>query len=171
LIVFLSLPFNRYIHFLIKSDYLSNPLLTFLFNSGKVIWVDMNKAAPSLFAAIKQLQKGEVLAVFPEGGRSRDGKLRKGKNGVAALSLSSKAPIIPVGIAGSYNILPPGRFFPRLARCNVNIGAPLNFDEYYQEYNEAIKRKDHPRVSGIEEEVTRRIMTEIARLSEQEYPY
>jgi hypothetical protein len=66
--------------------------------------------------------------------------------------------------------MPRGRILPRPQRCEINIGAPLEFKEFYNEYDEAIGQKDQAKIREIEEKVVRIIMKKIVRLSNQEHP-
>lgn len=111
--------------------------------------------------AINSLKAGKIFMIFPEGGRSEDGKLKKAKVGVAKLALGARLPVIPVGIVGSYQIMPKGAKFPQFKKANIIIGKPLHFDAYYE------KEKDYK----VLEQVTTVIMKEIAKLINQEYKY
>ena len=68
------------------------------------------------------LKKGEVIGLFPGGPRSSDGSLPRGKTGSVRLALATKAPILPIGIDGAYDIAPGDKLIPKLKRCEVNIG-------------------------------------------------
>ncbi|MFD2080215.1 1-acyl-sn-glycerol-3-phosphate acyltransferase [Actinopolymorpha cephalotaxi] len=113
----------------------------------------------ALDAGHKLLQKGELFGIYPEGTRSPDGKLYKGKTGVARLALASGAPVIPVAMIGTDKMQPPGKALPKLMRPGVRIGKPLDFSRY----------------EGMEEDrfvlrsVTDEIMYELMELSGQEY--
>lgn len=85
--------------------------------------------------AISYLKKGEPVGIFPEGHRSRDGTLQKAKTGVARLALKAKVPVIPIGAVGTYDILPKGSSFPRFRKCEINIGKPMHFDEFFGQEN------------------------------------
>ena len=160
---------KRHIHFLAKAAYYHIPPFRFLLETGKSIRLDPKEEGKSLFIALKYLQNGEIVSIFPEGTRSSNGKIKKGEPGVAALALTAKVSVIPIGLINTNKILPPGKFFPRLARCEVNIGKPLNFDTYYKDYDEALNQNDTSKILEIEEKVTRTIMKEIAQLAGQEY--
>lgn len=110
--------------------------------------------------AIQILKKGDIFLIFPEGGRSKNGKLKKAKTGIARIALESRAPVIPIGFEGTHGIMPKGAILPRLKRCDVKIGKPLTFQNFYG-------RKD----KKVYDEVTRIIMKEIARLSNQAYEF
>lgn len=106
------------------------------------------------------LGEGQVLAIYPEGTRSHDGRLYKGKTGVARLALEARAPVIPWAMVNTFEMMPPGRPFPKLGiRPGVKFGKPLDFSRYY----------------GMEEDrlvlraVTDEIMYALMELSGQEY--
>ena len=99
--------------------------------------------------------------IFPEGTRSHDGKLKKAYTGIAKLTLSAKVSVLPVGIIDANKVLPKGKIFLRLKRCEVKIGKLMYFDKYY---NKKPNKK-------IIEETTRSIMKEIAELIGQKYNY
>lgn len=160
---------KKYMHCFATIKYYKVFLFRFYVNLSQSIWMDPRQPMRSIFIALQYLRHGEIVSVFPEGTRSPDGKIRKGKTGVAALALQAKVPVVPVGLIGTHNVLPKGAFFPRLARCEANIGEALEFKEYYKDYDEAVDSNDSDRIKKIEEEVTRKIMQEIARLSNQEY--
>jgi 1-acyl-sn-glycerol-3-phosphate acyltransferase len=70
------------------------------------------------------------LLVYPEGSRTLDGRLYRGKTGIARLALSAHAPIVPVGIVGTYDVMPAGRSWPVAGHVQVRFGKPLTFDRY-----------------------------------------
>jgi len=111
--------------------------------------------------ALQYLKKSEPIGIFPEGGRSDDGKLRQAKTGVAKLTLTAKVPVLPIGVVGSYKVFPKGAIFPKFKRFDVRIGKLIYFDKYYG--NENNKK--------VLKEVTTLIMKEIAKLIGQEYRY
>lgn len=89
--------------------------------------------------AIRIPQEGKALLLFPEGTRSEDGVLKKGKLGIGFIAHKSRVPIIPVFIEGSYKILPKGCKWPKFEKIRVNIGKSLYFNELYgQKGNERI---------------------------------
>jgi len=109
--------------------------------------------------ALNIIKKNGNILIFPEGGRSNTGKIRRGRPGVAKLALISHAPVIPIGIRGTYKILPKGALFPKFKRAEIFIGKPMHFKKYY---NKKITRK-------LLAEITGQVMREIARLSGQRY--
>ncbi len=76
------------------------------------------------------LQSGELLGLYPEGTRSPDGRLYRGKTGVARLALEAGVPVIPVGLRGMFDIQPPGRMMPKFKRVSMVFGKPLDFSRY-----------------------------------------
>lgn len=167
--VFLSRFLNRYVHFLAYHELFSYPLVKFVIELAESIRVEPKEEAKSLLIAQKYLRDGKTISLFPEGTRSYDGKIKKGKTGAAALALSAKVPVVPVGLINTYKILPRQKLLPRPARCEMNVGEPLKFEPYYEEYDEALNQNDQEIILELQEKVVRIIMKEIARLSNQEY--
>ena len=159
---------NKKIHAVGNSYYWKNFITRIFIEWGGGIPVFVGKEKDSkkrnkqaFQKAIKYLQNGELVEVFPEGTRSVDGKLRKAYTGVAKLALKSRVPVLPIGVIGTHKVLPKGKFFPRFARCDVKIGNPISFEKYY---DRKLSDKDF-------EEVTRIIMKRIAILIGQSYYY
>ena len=116
-------------------------------------------AAGALMSAKKVLAEGGLFGIYPEGTRSPDGRLYRGKTGVARLALETMVPVIPVAVVGTDVVAPPGKKFGRLTRPMVRFGTPLDFSRYQgMESDRYILRS-----------VTDEIMYEIMRLSGQEY--
>jgi 1-acyl-sn-glycerol-3-phosphate acyltransferase len=162
------LPLPRKVVFLAKAEYFTRPgfmgLVSRAFFSGAgQIPVDRTGGEASeqaLQAGLRVLAEGNVLGIYPEGTRSRDGKLHKGKTGVARLALESRAPVVPCAMIGTFEFLPSGSFRPSLRiRPGVIFGEPLDFSRYYgQEADRGVLRA-----------VTDEIMQAIQKLSGQEY--
>ena len=160
---------DKKIHFYISHNYFKKFFLgIFLEKVAEGIPIaakksdDSNKINEGGFKqALEYLKKNEPVGIFPEGTRSLEGKLQKGKTGIARLALGAKVPVLPIGIEGSYRILPKGCFFPKFKRCRVKIGKLMYFNKYY---NKKINKQLLTRI-------TREIMKEIARLSNQEYKF
>ena len=115
-------------------------------------------AQEALDTAMTVLNAGGGFGIYPEGTRSRDGKLARGKTGVAWLALTADCPVVPVGITGTDRIQPIGASWPRPHRFTVTFGEPLTFPEHRGQAGSNRARR----------EVTDRIMEEIAKLSGQE---
>ncbi|GAA4913097.1 1-acyl-sn-glycerol-3-phosphate acyltransferase [Stackebrandtia albiflava] len=117
------------------------------------------RSAQALGPSEQVLNEGRLFAIFPEGTRSTDGHLHKGKTGVARLALATGAPVIPIGLSGTDKVLPIGVTVPRMAKVEVRIGKPLDFARYEgMQANRLTLRA-----------VTDQIMDAIAELSGQEY--
>jgi 1-acyl-sn-glycerol-3-phosphate acyltransferase len=119
---------------------------------------DTRAALDSLDIALEVLSRGEAFGLYPEGTRSRDGRLYRGKVGVAQLALQSGAPIVPVGLTGTQDLQPVGTRVPRLADVTVRFGSPLHVAGQYDGVPPGRARR----------EITDRVMTEIQRLTGQE---
>ena len=113
---------------------------------------------PALDTALTVLQAGEAFGIYPEGTRSRDGRLARGKTGVAWLALTADCPVVPVAVHGTDRVQPIGARWPRPARVSITFGEPLTFPEQRGQAGKGQARR----------EVTDRIMEAIAALSGQE---
>ncbi|MFD9102540.1 lysophospholipid acyltransferase family protein [Streptomyces virginiae] len=157
----------RRITFLAKAEYFTGPgikgrLTAAFFRSAGQIPVDRsgkNAGQAALREGLGVLAKGELLGIYPEGTRSHDGRLYKGKVGVAAMALGAGVPVVPCAMVGTFEIQPPGQRIPNIRRVTIRFGEPLDFSRY----------------AGLEGEravlraVTDEIMYAILGLSGQEY--
>ena len=124
----------RPVVFLAKSDYftgtgIGGAVRRSFFESIGSIPVDRHSsraAQESLDAALGVLRDGRAFGIYPEGTRSRDGRLYKGRTGVAWLALTADVPIVPVGLVGTDHVMPIGSNLPRLAKVTVRFGEPLS---------------------------------------------
>lgn len=115
--------------------------------------------------AIKALKKGDILIIYPEGTRTRTGKIGEGKLGVARIFLKTGAPILPVALKGTFELMPPGKK-PKIKKMiEINIGKPL----YFKEELERIKKIDwNPREEKeMLSKITNRVMIDIAFLKSE----
>ena len=115
-------------------------------------------AQAALDTAMGVLRAGGAFGIYPEGTRSRDGRLGRGKTGVAWLALTADCPVVPVAVAGTDKIQPVGARWPRPHRVYVTFGEPLTFPEHRGLANKGKARR----------EVTDTVMEAIAALSGQE---
>jgi 1-acyl-sn-glycerol-3-phosphate acyltransferase len=156
----------RKVVFLAKADYftgtgLKGALSRAWFTGIGMVPVDRDdtKAAiASLDTALEVLGRDEAFGIYPEGTRSRDGRLYRGRTGVGHLALTSGAPVVPVGVHGTQDIQPVGSRLPRLAKVTVRFGAPLRFEG----------RFDGVPAGRARREITDEVMAAIAELSGQE---
>lgn len=153
---------NKKIHSLAKKEHFDNLIKSAWHRWGGAIPLDRQAGGKeALRWAIKALKKGKIIMIHPEGTRSLTGKIQRGKTGVARLALAAKVPVVPVGLIGTFEIMPKGRHIPNLKRAKINIGKPMYFGKYY---NKKITKK-------LLREMTDEIMKEIARLSNQKYNF
>lgn len=133
--VFLPLMLNRPVTFSAKAEYFtaSGPaarLWAAYLKATNQLRMDREgprAAQDTLEAALALLQEGNLFGIYPEGTRSPDGRLYRGRPGVGWLALRSHLPVIPVAMIGTRRVLPPGHVLPRPGRIDVRIGAPLKF--------------------------------------------
>lgn len=160
---FLIIQAPRNISFVGKSEYLDSWKTRRLFPALGMIPIDREggeKAQTALVAAEKVLQRGELFGIFPEGTRSRDGMLYKGKTGAARLALKIDCPIFPVGIVGTREIQPPDAKMPRVGgHVKITIGKPIFPERYAQ------RSDDHL----VLREMTDEVMFEIQSMTGQQY--
>jgi len=112
--------------------------------------------------AINSLKNGDILILYPEGTRSRTGEMGKGKWGVARFFLETGVPILPVGIKGTFELLPPGGKLKIKRIVKINIGKPLFFKKEFEEAKKI--DKDSKRYKEILQTITNRLMEEIGIL-------
>jgi 1-acyl-sn-glycerol-3-phosphate acyltransferase len=131
--VFLPLMLSRPVTFSAKAEYFtaSGPaarLLSSYLRRTNQLQMDRNgprAAQDTLEAALGLLEEGKLFGIYPEGTRSPDGRLYRGRPGVGWLALKSGLPVIPVAMSGTRKVLPPGHVVPRPGRVEVRIGPPL----------------------------------------------
>lgn len=166
---FLPAVLDRKVTFIAKAEYFTTPgvkgkLTAAFFKGVGQLPVDRSGARGAGEAAIKQglqvLERGELFGIYPEGTRSPDGRLYRGKpGGLARVALRSGAPVIPVAMIDTEKIQPPGKAVPKLMRPGIRIGAPLDFSRYQGMDNDRF----------IQRAVTDEVMYAILKLSGQEY--
>ncbi|MGE7386773.1 lysophospholipid acyltransferase family protein [Streptomyces sp. NPDC004126] len=158
---------TRRITFLAKAEYFTGPglkgrLTAAFFRSAGQIPVDRSgkdAGQAALREGLAVLSRGELLGIYPEGTRSHDGRLYKGKVGVAAMALGAGVPVVPCAMVGTFEIQPPGQKLPKIRRVTIRFGAPLEFSRYAgMEGERAVLRA-----------VTDEIMYAVLGLSGQEY--
>ena len=115
------------------------------------------EAMASLQVALQVIRDGDGFGIYPEGTRSRDGRLYRGRTGVAWLALASGAPVVPVGLVGTDRVQPVGARLPRIAPVHVRIGQAITPDAY-----------QHLPAGAARREMTDDVMAAIASLSGQE---
>ena len=136
--LFMPLAVDRRITFVAKSDYFTGEGVKgwaqrrFFAGTGQVP-IDRSGGRASegaLRAGLRVLNRGDLFGIFPEGTRSHDGRLYKGRTGVARMALEAKVPVIPVGVIGTDVIAPPGKVVSKVISPTVRFGTPLDFSRY-----------------------------------------
>jgi len=164
---FMPLVLDRQVFFLAKSEYFTGRgikgwLSRVFFTAAGQLPIDRSggKASEaSLNTGLQVLAEGKQLGIYVEGTRSPDGRLYRGRTGIARMVLESGAPVVPAVVFGTDKVLPLGAKWPKVHRVGVVFGEPLDFSRY----------------AGLESDrfvlraITDEIVYEIARLSGQEY--
>jgi 1-acyl-sn-glycerol-3-phosphate acyltransferase len=161
----------RRVSFLAKSEYFETPgvkgrLMKAFFTAIGAVAVrrgEHRAARDSLDQALAVINSGNAFVIYPEGTRSLDGRLYRGRVGVGWLALKSGAPIVPVGIEGTQHLLPKGAKVPRLAPVAVRFGTPIDAAKLAFE-GEPVAENPKARRA-----VADQVIAEIQKLSGQEY--
>jgi 1-acyl-sn-glycerol-3-phosphate acyltransferase len=166
---FLPAVLDRKVTFIAKAEYFTTPgikgrMTAAFFKGVGQLPVDRSGARGAGEAAVKSgidvIERGELFGIYPEGTRSPDGRLYRGKpGGLARVALATGAPVIPVAMIDTEKIQPPGKVMPKLMRPGIRIGKPLDFSRY--------SGMEHDRF--VLRAVTDEVMYEIMKLSGQEY--
>ncbi|HEX5740657.1 MAG TPA: lysophospholipid acyltransferase family protein [Pilimelia sp.] len=165
--IFMPLVVSRKVTFVAKSEYftgrgLKGWLTRMFFVGTGMVPVDRSggrAARAALDTQLQVLRAGGLAGIYPEGTRSPDGRLYRGKTGVARLALESGAPVVPVAMLNLDVIQPPGRLWPRRQRVRMRFGPPLEFSRYAGLVGDRV----------VERAVTDEIMYALMRLSGREY--
>jgi 1-acyl-sn-glycerol-3-phosphate acyltransferase len=165
--IFTPLIVKRRVTFVAKAEYFSGKgikgwLMRQFFVSTGTIPVDRSggrAAQAALDTLLRVLRNGDVAGIYPEGTRSPDGRLYRGKTGVARLALDSGAVVVPVALLNTDEIQPTGTLIPKIKRVRMRFGTPLDFSQY------AGARGDR----FVERAITDEIMYELMTLSGREY--
>ncbi|MGH2684487.1 MAG: lysophospholipid acyltransferase family protein [Actinomycetota bacterium] len=161
--LFMPLMCPRDVVFLGKADYFDSWRTRWFFRFTNVIPVRREGGSAgeaAILAGIRALKEGKVVGIYPEGTRSPDGRLYRGKTGVARMALEAQVPVVPVAIHGTPEIMPLDAKVPRFSgRPVVEFGKPLTFDRFY----------DRAQDRFVLRSVTDEILYEIMMLTGQEY--
>ena len=165
--IFLPLKVRRPVTFLAKSDYFTGKgfkgaLIRWFFKATGQLPIDRSggKASEdSLNTGLGVLERELLLGIYPEGTRSPDTKLYRGRTGIARMALEAKVPVLPVAMIDTEKVQPLGQKYPKIHRVGVRVGKPLDFSRFAgMEGERAVLRA-----------VTDQIIYEIKQLSNQEY--
>lgn len=163
----MPLKVRRTVYFLAKSEYFTGRgvkgrLTAAFFKGIGCIPVDRaggRAADPALQTGLRVLREGKLLALYPEGTRSPDGRLYKGRTGIARIALAAGVPVIPCAMIGTDDLQPPGKVVPKIRKVGVRFGKPLDFSRYEGMENDRF----------ILRSVTDEIMYALMELSSREY--
>lgn len=160
---FLPLVLPRRITYVGKAEYMDSWKTKHLFPAIGMIPIDRgggSAAERALSAAARVLGRGELFGIYPEGTRSRDGVLHKGHTGAARLALRTCSPIVPVGLSGTREVMPPDARFPKpRLPVRVRIGRPISVEPHLDRADDRL----------VLRQITDEVMYEIRELSGQEY--
>jgi len=165
--IFLPLVVPRRMTFLAKSDYFTGKgakgrLTAAFFRGVGQLPIDRSggrAGEAALRSGLRVLRRGELLGIYPEGTRSPDGRLYRGRTGVARMALEAGVPVLPVAMIGTDKAQAPGKKIPKLMRIGVKIGKPLDFSRYDGMQDDRFVLRS----------ITDEIMYELMLLSGQEY--
>ncbi|MGW5579685.1 lysophospholipid acyltransferase family protein [Micromonospora chokoriensis] len=165
--IFIPLIVSRRVTFVAKAEYFTGKgikgrLMKMFFVGTGTIPVDRSggqAARAALDTQLRVLRAQGVAGIYPEGTRSPDGRLYRGKTGVARLALESGAVVVPVAMLNADELQPPGRLIPRVGQVRVRFGAPLDFSRYAGLAGDRF----------VERAVTDEVMYEVMELSGREY--
>lgn len=165
--IFMPLIVRRKVTFVAKAEYFTGTgikgfLIKMFFVSTGTIPVDRSggrAAQAAMDTGLRILRDGHLFGIYPEGTRSPDGRLYRGKTGVARLALESGARVVPVVMLNADEIQPPGRIIPKVMRVKIRFGTPLDFSRYAGMAGDRF----------VERAVTDEIMYELMELSGREY--
>jgi 1-acyl-sn-glycerol-3-phosphate acyltransferase len=165
--IFTPLIMRRKVTFVAKAEYFTGKGIKgwfsrMFFTGAGTIPVDRSggeAAQAALDTLLRVLREGNVAGIYPEGTRSPDGRLYRGKTGVARLALESGATVVPVALLNTDEIQPTGTLIPTVKRVRIRIGEPLDFSRYAEQRGDRF----------VERAITDEIMYELMALSGREY--
>ena len=165
--IFLPLMVDRPVTFAAKSEYFTGTrpidrITGAYLRATKQLSVDRAQARAGqdmLEAALRLLREGALFGIYPEGTRSPDGRLYRGRTGIGWLAANSGLPVIPVAMSGTDRVLPPGQKVPKVAKIRITVGEPVAFESY----------RDLPSAARQRRAITDEVMRRIQALSGQEY--
>ncbi len=154
---------NENISYLVKKEVYGHYLMGMFFKAANTIPVDRLKGdSKALDFAIRRVRRGGIIGVFPEGTRSRDGKLHRGKTGAVRIALEARCRLVPVGIDNAYEVWPPHQKMPNFRKIiKMKIGNQISLEEHY---GKKITKK-------LLRELTDKIMVKISKLCNNKYTY
>jgi 1-acyl-sn-glycerol-3-phosphate acyltransferase len=151
--------------FMGRMDLFSGPTAWLMRHMG---WIPIRRERVDRTAfeeAVRRLKAGQAVVIYPEGGRSEDGRLQPGKPGVGIIVAATGCPVVPAYLVGTYDALPPGSKWIRLRPIRVIYGAPMDFSALVKEMDSEPKKKE------LYQRIGQAIMDRIAELGGGQAPY
>lgn len=156
----LPLATRRPIYFISKAQHFDAKLKGWFFRNLGVIPLERGAGDKEAFErSLQVLDEGDLFGIYPEGTRSLDGKLHKGRTGVARIAIMKRVPIIPAAMIGTFEAMPKGRSVPKLKKCGVRLGPPIDTSPWWGKENDRAALR----------ELTDHVMHKLAEVSGQEY--
>lgn len=156
----LPLATRRPIYFISKAQHFDAKFKGWFFRNLGVIPLQRGEGDQAAFhKSIEILESGELFGIYPEGTRSLDGKLHKGRTGMARIALIARVPIVPAAMIGTFEAMPKSRRVPKLSKCSVVLGPPIDTSPWYGKEDDRAALR----------ELTNHVMQKIAEVSGQEY--
>lgn len=165
--IFLPLVAPRRITFLAKSEYFTGKGLKGMLNKAFFAGVGQvpidrsggRASEAAILTGLSILNRGDLLGIYPEGTRSPDGRLYRGRTGVARMALEAGVPIVPVAMIGTFEVQPTGQIWPKIKRISVAYGEPIDVRQYADQAKDPVVLRT----------ITNQVMEALQQLSGQEY--
>jgi 1-acyl-sn-glycerol-3-phosphate acyltransferase len=173
--IFMPLATPRPVKFLAKAEYFTGGGLKGRLSAGFFRGVgsvpidrsDARAADAALRTALRLLDQGQIVGLYPEGTRSPDGRLYKGRTGAARIALTAGCPVVPCAIEGTDKVQPSGKLVPRVHRVMVRFGEPLDFSRYCGSLWDAVRDTEHEHT--VLRAVTDEIVSTLCAMTGSEY--
>jgi 1-acyl-sn-glycerol-3-phosphate acyltransferase len=150
--------------FMGRTDLFDGPAAWLMRHMG---WIPIRRERVDRIAfeeAVRRVNAGQAVVIYPEGSRSEDGRLQPGKPGVGIIVAATGCPVVPAYLAGTYDVLPPGAKWIRLRPIRVIFGAPMDFSALMKEMDGENKKKE------LYQRISQDIMDRIAELGRVQAP-
>ncbi len=163
---------EKYLVFLGNKELRRRPIVSWLMNLNILVYINLEKPGYSYFREIiRRLKEGYIVVIYPEGTRSRNGRMNEPKLGFVKLALITEVPIFPVGFKGAYEILPPTVNLPKLRRCEIFIGNEILITKSNSLFKDIFDKEQNVRMISKDsmKEIAFRIMNVIRSMVDQEW--
>ncbi len=163
---------NRYLVFIGNRDLLNRGFVGWLMKLNILIFIDpLNPGLAFYKESLRRLDEARILVIYPEGSRSKSGRMLEPRTGFIKLALRTNAPVIPIGMKGTFRILPPHKSIPRPKRCEIFVGKPVFINRRNPLFRDLFKRSGGRLVLSEEGEklAAVRVMTIIKEMTGQSW--